>query len=185
MVDYITKAEWRQLGTELPLNEQATLTRRAAERSPVGATFLSHSSKDQGLLPGVIRTLEAHGATVYIDKKDPALPPYTSKDTAATLKQRIGQSRKFVLLATENSKNSTWVPWELGLADSKKGLSNVAIVPAVEDWSITAWTHWEYLGLYDRLVWGKINGRPRKEWIVLNHEKKSATPLNAWLSNSY
>jgi hypothetical protein len=183
MVDYITKSEWRNFVSDLSLNERASVRKKATERSPIGATFLSHSSKDADLIPGVITILENHGAIVYIDKKDPELPPYTSKETASTLKRRIDQSRKFILLATENSKTSSWVPWELGLADEKKGLSNVALVPAVEESYETSWTSWEYLGLYDRIVWGKIDTRPEHEWIVLDERQYTATPLGQWLSS--
>ena len=98
--------------------------------------------------------LESHGAAVYVDKKDGSLPPYTDKSTAKILKNRISESQKFVLLASEQSKDSRWVPWELGLADGYKGLGNVAIFPAVESKGRDAWTNWEYLGLYDRIIWG-------------------------------
>ena len=131
---------------------------------------------------GAIRILEGHGATVYIDKKDPSLPPYTNKGTALTLKNRINDSKKFVLLASKNSKESKWVPWELGLADRYKGTSCVAIFPAVEERQDTAWTHWEYLGLYDRIVWGDLEGHQKRVWMVLDQKKNTATELSKWLT---
>ena len=106
MLRYTTKAEFRSFASEISLQEQARLRKSAKERSPEGATFLSHSSKDDDLVVGAIRVLENHGATVYIDKVDPELPPYTSEETAATLKKRIEQTKKFVLLATKNRRSS-------------------------------------------------------------------------------
>lgn len=44
---------------------------------------------DQELVIGAVRLLTGHRARVYIDKKDPELPPYTSKNTAIGLKKRI------------------------------------------------------------------------------------------------
>lgn len=132
---------------------------------------------------GAVRLLTGHGAKVYIDKKDPALPPYTSKDTAIGLKNRIQQSRKFVLLASKNSKDSRWVPWELGIADQAKGLGRVAILPTVETQTDVTWSSWEYLGLYDRIVWGDLQGQQKRVWMVLDERKNTATELSTWLKS--
>lgn len=125
MVDYITTASLRaQAG---PINEQASVVRKAEQRSPAGSTFLSHSTRDAELLPAVIRLLERHGAQVYVDKKDESLPPYTSRGTAQILRERIQQSRKFILFTTVNSKGSRWVPWELGVADGYRTLERALL----------------------------------------------------------
>ncbi|NCP18898.1 MAG: TIR domain-containing protein [Erythrobacter sp.] len=151
---------------------------------PVGAsTFLSHSSADGELVVGAIRVLESHGAAVYVDKKDGSLPPYTDKSTAKILKNRISESQKFVLLASEQSKDSRWVPWELGLADGYKGLGNVAIFPAVESKGRDAWTNWEYLGLYDRIIWGDHDSYSGKIWMVIHGDSYTATELGKWLTS--
>lgn len=184
MFEYITKAELRSFANEISLQEQATVRERAESRSSRGATFLSHSSKDDKLLIGAVRVLEGHGATVYVDKKDPSLPPYTSKDTASTLKTRINDASKFVLLATENSKESKWVPWELGLADGYKGLGKIALFPAIEGQHDKNWTSWEYLGLYDRIVWGDLEGHDKPLWIVVDEKKNTGTTLTKWLNRA-
>ena len=181
MVEYVTRSEFRGFADEIGLQERASLRKRAEDRSPTGATFLSHSSKDEELVDGAIRILENHGAYVYVDKKDPSLPPYTSKETAATLKLRINQSKKFVLLASENSKESKWVPWELGLADGYKRLDHIALFPAVESANKTRWTSWEYLGLYDRIVWGRFKGEEKSVWMVWDEKNNTATRLSEWL----
>lgn len=153
-----------------------------AERSdPSSSTFLSHSTKDTDLLPVVVHILENHGARVYIDKKDPTLPPYTNRSTAEILRDRIKQSPKFVLLASENSKDSRWVPWELGLGDGYKRPSNVAIFSAVESPARAAWTSAEYLGVYDQIVFGPHVEYTEKIWMVWNREKNTGTELADWL----
>lgn len=182
MIEYATRGLLEDFATKLSINEQLTLRKRAEDRSPAGATFLSHSSNDKELVVGAIRVLEGHGATVYIDKKDPTLPPYTSKETARTLRQRIQESRKFVLLASKNSHESKWVPWELGIADGYKGVGQVVIFPALNEQYDRAWTRWEYLGLYDRIVWGDHQDYQKRIWMVLDEKANTATELSRWLS---
>ena len=184
MLEYATRTRLESYARAVPIAEQATVQKRAEDRSPAGATFLSHSSRDSELLVGAIRLLEGHGASVYVDKKDASLPPYTNKETASGLKGRIHQSRKFVLLASNNSKDSRWVPWELGIADEHKGMDRVAILPAVESNADTAWTSWEYLGLYDRIVWGDLKGESEKVWMVLDSRENTAFKLSTWLSRA-
>lgn len=180
-IEYITKAEMRGFASSLTETAQVQLRKRAEDRSPASATFLSHSTKDTDVVAGAITILERHGAAVYIDKKDPALPPYTSRETARILRDRIGQSRKFVLLATKNSKDSRWVPWELGLADGYKRPANIAIFPAVDERYDFTWSEQEYLGIYDRIVFGDHSQYQKRIWMVLNQERNTAAELSEWL----
>lgn len=181
MREFITSAELRKFGAEMLHEQRANLRKSAETAAPQNATFLSHSSKDDELVDGAIRILTNHGATVYIDKIDPTMPPYTSDETAAKLKTRVKQSKKFVLLASENSKESRWVPWELGIADGYKGLANIALFPAVEDPQHTTWTSWEYLGLYRKIAWGTIEGHDKPGWKVSDVRAKTAIWLGEWL----
>ena len=180
-ITYIRRDFLRDWSIELGREERERLVAKTS-RVRVSATFLSHSSQDSDILPAAIKVLENHGADVYIDKKDPELPPYTSKATASALRERISSSRKFVLLASTNSKDSRWVPWELGIADGYRKPRNVAIFPSVENTNNTSWTHQEYLGVYDRIVFGDHESYSRKIWMVLNPENNQATELGAWLA---
>ena len=184
MIDYITTAELRKFASDIPLHEQASLRRSASARDLTGSTFLSHSSKDDDLVIGAIRVLEGHGAKVYVDEIDPEMPPYTSEETAALLKRRIHQTSRFVLLASKNSKDSRWVPWELGVADGDKGLAQIALFPAADSSSDKDWASWEYLGLYRRIVWGNMQGYKDPIWMVLDEKKNTGTTLSAWLSGA-
>ena len=171
----------RGFASELKDSQVQSLKKSVAKAAAYNTTFLSHSSKDKSLVTGAMRILTNHGAFVYIDEIDPTMPPYTSEETAKKLKDRIRQTKKFVLLATENSKNSKWVPWELGVADGYKTLSNVAIFPTIEDGGSSSWTSWEYLGLYHRIVWGDIKGQKKSLWMVLDEKNNTAVPLRRWL----
>lgn len=115
MVEYYTRQDIANFSESMGSQLRESVRKRAEGRSPQNATFLSHSSRDADVILPIVKILEDHGSSVYIDKKDPSLPPYTSKETASILRMRIGQSKKFVLLASQNSKDSKWVPWELGV----------------------------------------------------------------------
>lgn len=157
-----------------------SIVEKAEKRGTAGATFLSYSTLDDEYLPTIIGILENHGTYVYIDKKDPSLPPTTNKETAAILRRNITLASKFVLFVTTNSKESTWIPWELGLADGEKTKSKIALFPAANSYYEQQWAEREYLGLYDRVVWGHFDGQ-NDEWLVLDYSQNSAIRLREWL----
>ncbi|MFZ2277656.1 MAG: toll/interleukin-1 receptor domain-containing protein [Prosthecobacter sp.] len=145
------------------------------------SVFLAHSSADKEDLPNVIGFLERHGARVYIDKADKDLPQKTSTETGLKLKERISQCSKFIVLVTPNSKNSRWIPWELGIADEKKKLQNVALLPDVGNQINPEWPQQEYLGLYPRIVFGAHKSFANPIWMVFNHHENTGTELGQWL----
>lgn len=183
MVEYATKDLLRRKSGITILAEKQRIIKRAQDRSPSGSTFLSHSSKDLDWLPDVINILETHGALVYVDKKDETLPPYTSDETAKALRDRIVQCQKFILFSTKNSKDSRWVPWELGLSDGLKGGMKTAVFPGADTSADTKWSEQEYLGVYDRIVWGSLEGFPDEVWMVWKKSKNTATELSKWISS--
>jgi len=144
-------------------------------------TFLSHSSKDNVLLPGAIRILENHGASVYVDVGDDRLPDPPSVQTAQVLRDTVQAMRKFVLLVSPNSRRSNWIPWELGLADGHKSAPNVTLFPAVATALETRWVDQEYLGLYTRIVWGPHKAYEKNIWMVYDHHDNTGTELSEWL----
>ena len=161
------------------LTEDYLLEKRAATQS--FDVFLSHSSADASALPKVIGFLKQYGVNVYIDKTDKELPKRTSAETGVKLKERIAQCKKFVVLVTANSKNSKWIPWELGIADEKKKLANVALLPDVPNQTDAEWTEQEYLGLYPRIVKENFTGQTTAVWMVLDHHSNRGTELGQWL----
>ncbi len=86
-----------------------------------------------------------------------------------------------VVLVSTNTKESRWIPWELGLGDEAKKTWNVALFPVVEKNYETAWTKQEYLGLYRRIIWGTFKGKEKNEWMVHDHRDNTADPLGKWL----
>ena len=183
MYQFITKSMLRTAAVGKNLTEQAAVRKSASASAPEGTTFLSHSSQDSDLTIGAINLLKNHGAIVYIDEIDPTMPPYTNTETAEKLKARIRVCKKFVLLATPNSNTSKWVPWELGIGDGYKSLSNIAIFPASENSADTSWASWEYLGLYRKIVFGDHENYSEKIWMVLDQRSNKGTELREWLNS--
>ena len=162
------------------LNESLIIAK--AENKHYKNVFLSHSSKDKEILPAVIQILENHGGSVYIDKDDSSLPKTVTVKTAEILRETINRCTRMVLLVTSNTKDSLWIPWELGLGDGEIKNNNVALFPVAEKSSESSWSEQEYLGLYKRIVWGRFENKNADEWMVWDHHNNTATALKSWLS---
>ncbi|MCE4540758.1 toll/interleukin-1 receptor domain-containing protein [Pelomonas sp. P7] len=131
---------------------------RAAQRQPLRKSqpfngrqptaFLCHSHLDKEPAEGLQVWLAEQGVELYIDWKDGAMPETPDRETARRIQSRIVNSDWFLFLATANAKASRWCPWELGYADGKKNLNQIAIVPT-SDGRGTYGN--EYLQLYRRL----------------------------------
>jgi len=178
MPDFLTFSQISGLQKSSYLSEAAFKMRASKEGKNI---FLSHSSKDKQYLSGVVKLLEDHGGAVYIDEGDSRLPQKPSKETAAILRDTIQNIKRFVLFVTTNSKDSTWIPWELGLGDAYKTLSSVALLPTAERASDQVWAEQEYLGLYRRIVWGQLEGESGPCWLVYDHIANTAEKLNKWI----
>jgi hypothetical protein len=129
--------------------------------------FLSHSHKDKSLIQPAIAFLRSHGVRVYVDWMDEGMPDVVSGETAKKIKQKIGEQKKFLVLVTENSKDSRWVPWELGYADPTKSVANIASFPVAEK---EDFAQNEYMKIYPKIQ--NLGGT----WYVWQDD-----PIGAWL----
>jgi len=94
--------------------------------------FLSHSHADKELIEIAIALLRKERAEIYIDHKDPEMPETTNTQTANRLREKIKQCDRFVVVASDKAtKESRWVPWELGFADGCK-YDHIVILPVKE-----------------------------------------------------
>ena len=179
MAEFATFDDLGRFAREL----QAGLVLKEARRARAGKTvFLAHSSTDKEHLPPVISILEKHGGLVYVDSEDGRLPENPNRATAELLRGTIRACRRFVLFVTTNSKDSRWIPWELGLADGERHQHSIALFPVAEKTYEQEWAEREYLGLYRRIVWGRIvDVMEQNGWIVLDHEQNTAVKLRDWL----
>jgi len=114
--------------------------------------FLSHSYKDKEIIPALKIELEKMGYSVYVDWiSDGCISRNKTidKETASMLQKRMKQSKCLLYATSSNSKNSRWMPWELGYFDGIKN-KKVAILPIKKNDNDfdDDFKGEEYLGLY-------------------------------------
>lgn len=80
--------------------------------------FISHSYKDRDMVERVKEHLETeYGVKCYVDWKESERNPYKAADE---LKKVMDKCKVMLLLRTENSDKSFWIPWETGCFETKK-----------------------------------------------------------------
>lgn len=83
--------------------------------------FLSHNSQDEERIVEIYKVLNANGFVAYIDwvnDKYDLKRQWCNASTAQVIKERIRQSKVFVIFLSERTLSSQWCPWELGYADA-------------------------------------------------------------------
>ena len=111
--------------------------------------FLSHSHDDKRYAKGLQALLKEQGWRVYLDWEDGGMPDTPSRETGLAVQKRIQESDWLLYLATPNSANSRWCPWEIGYADRALGIDRVIIIPTTDR---TGNHHGqEYLRLYRQI----------------------------------
>lgn len=135
--------------------------------------FLCHSHKDQELAKGLQVMLKENGWDLYIDWEDSEMPSTPNKETASRIKSKIKTTDWFLFLATSNSTQSRWCPWEIGFADSIKGDDKVLIIPTEDDSG--AWYGNEYLQLYKKIDEGSNKQTGKSGYAVFEAGSSSGT----------
>lgn len=134
--------------------------------------FLCHSHLDRELAERVQSFLQSKGWSIYIDWKDAEMPTSPNRETAEKIQAKIKDLDWFLFLATQNSLQSKWCPWELGYADGKKGRTPIAIIPTVDDSGARHGT--EYMALYKRID-QNISG----SWRLIDTNEEIGTALSS------
>ncbi|BDW97307.1 MAG: toll/interleukin-1 receptor domain-containing protein [Thalassospira sp.] len=135
----------------------APLRRSFRDAIAVGAqtAFLCHSHYDRALAIGFRNYAAAQGWDVYIDWLDEEMPERPTVATATRIQEQIVSRSLFLYLATRNSSESKWCPWEIGYANGAKSRKAIMIIPTTDSFQ----THGnEYLGLYQRIDLAKGGG---------------------------
>ncbi|HBC3930626.1 TPA: toll/interleukin-1 receptor domain-containing protein [Vibrio parahaemolyticus] len=139
--------------------------------------FLCHSHKDHDLAKGLQILMKENGWDLYIDWEDSEMPSTPNKETANIIKKKIKTTDWFLFLATGNSTQSRWCPWEIGFADSAKGYEKILIVPTADDSG--NWYGNEYLQLYKRMDEGSNTLTGKFGYAVFDAGTSSGT----WVEN--
>lgn len=175
-MSYITRGQLR--GFPRTLTESLRSVANSAMQKTAGAkatVFLSHSHYDVDLLHQARVFLGAQGVLIYVDWRDPSMPPVTTPATAELLKARITQCQKFVVLASSTALQSRWVSWELGFAAPVKTVTNIAILPVADENG--TWEGSEYVGAYPRIA-----AATGDKWIVVPVGEDHGVCLGNWLA---
>lgn len=80
--------------------------------------FISHKNTDALVAERVARRVRANGLNVYLDTIDDALSK-DGADLAAHLLKRMGECQQLIAVVSSATKESWWVPWEIGVGAEK------------------------------------------------------------------
>ncbi|MEJ2898646.1 toll/interleukin-1 receptor domain-containing protein [Acinetobacter sp. NS-4] len=127
--------------------------------------FLSHSIKDAELILGVKTLLEESDFTVYVDwVTDPFLErDKVNADTADVLRKRMRQCQSLIYIYTSNSKESKWMPWELGYFDGFRP-EKVSVLPLAFKEN-EEFQGQEYLELYPKITKNDYFNKLKYAWV--------------------
>ena len=167
--NYTDMEPWR-----LKMRERGDLLLKEIGQGDKKATvFLSYSHHDKKWAHAVLLMIEMIDGALYIDLRDDSLPRDTTQGTADILRERIGQADKFLLLVTDKTKESAWVPWELGIADGLKGPENIAVLPLS---TAQGFEGQEYIERYNR-----VENSEMDILTLYDTKKKTAQLFSHWI----
>ncbi len=185
----LTKAYLREISSQRNLrfdSQQQTVlneNQRIFKSNTIYDLFISHSSLDKDLVISLVDLFNKCNYSVYVDWiNDPQLDrSQVNKYTANTLRSRMNSCKGLAYIATSNSSNSKWCPWELGYEDGKTG--RCAILPVLD--TSYAFKGQEYLGLYPYLDYDKNTNSSRDDfWVNDPDDPSYYINLYSWLNGS-
>lgn len=131
-----------------------TIKSRSSDLNEEFDIFLSHNYDDakihREMFIEIIEYFENKKYNVYVDWIDDLELNRNNItiDTAKIIKERLKNSKCLIYLTSQNSDNSKWMPWELGIKDGIDG--KVVIMPLVDNRE-KRFKGQEYLGLYPEI----------------------------------
>ena len=173
----------KEISNKVPLNKKYNYEKRMFDSNKTYDLFISHSYLDKEIINALYYTFEACGYTVFIDWKNEELKDRSqiSKQVAQKLKKYMANCKGLLYIATENSSNSKWCPWELGFVDGLK--ERVAILPILND-SLKEYKGQEYLGIYPYVVYAKTERTKEDEfWVHDTDDYNLYSTLGSWLKD--
>ena len=80
--------------------------------------FISHKESDTAEAESVARRVRVNGLDVYLDSIDNALYK-DGPELADYLLKRMGECQQLIAVLSSETKDSWWVPWEIGVGSEK------------------------------------------------------------------
>ena len=138
--------------------------------------FISHNSQDEEKIIKFYKKLNQYGYVAYIDwvnDKFDLKRQWCNASTVQVIKERIKQSKVFVIFLSKSTLKSQWCPWELGYADAfgKK----ICIFQYDYNTENVPQFYEEYPRVYiDDKIWIEEGERVEfGKWIALRREKQT------------
>lgn len=160
---------------------KSLMEKRAAYDKSSQKVFISHSSVDSHLIPGVEKFFGQFGVGVYADVMDERLQGLPDWGKAVLLKAEIAKCDKLVILATAATKTSKWVPWELGIGDGAYGHIHAGLFPVTPEGAEEEWAKQGYMDLYPRIHHLELEGGNGPEWVVRDPSTGKYWRMAQWL----
>lgn len=79
--------------------------------------FISHKTEDDGLADSVARCISSEGLTVFLDSEQ-LDPNQDGPEMGDVIKSCIGRSFSLMAILSDDTRESWWVPFEIGIAHS-------------------------------------------------------------------
>ena len=82
--------------------------------------FISHKKEDRDAAKKVADYITESGIDVYFDEYDTTINRNDPRSVVAAIKRGMQLSTHMVIIFTNKTLSSTWVPWEIGYGDATK-----------------------------------------------------------------
>lgn len=135
--------------------------------------FISHSRRDEARSRALAKTLQQWDIAVYADFEDAPLSSLPDLALAERLVSKLRQCRLLIFAFSEESVNSRWMPWKLGLAH---GVIGRAVLWPFTQRALRAKATQEYLHLYEAL--SPTSARSRLDELLLEARRASVRPAD-------
>lgn len=138
--------------------------------------FISHNSQDEDKIVEFYKKLNQNGYVAYIDwvnDKFDLKRQWCNASTAEVIKERIKQSKVFIIFLSKSTLKSQWCPWELGYADALG--KKICVFQYDYDRKSAPQFYEGYPRVYiDDKIWVEDEERIEFEnWISLRREKQN------------
>lgn len=80
--------------------------------------FISHKDLDSHIAKKVAARIQINGMITYLDTVDDALME-DGPDLSDILLKRMGECHQLIAVVSNRTKDSWWVPWEIGVGSEK------------------------------------------------------------------
>lgn len=140
--------------------------RKTASAGPQPGVFISYSRKDKEKARDIVRALEVSNVDYYFDEKDEELQLADEEGdhlkVVQCIKDGLEVCTHLLGIITENTKDSWWVPYEIGRGTGRDRACAHLIDKEVSE-----------LPSYIKAAKILVNRAALREWLPVNHEKKA------------